>query len=208
MTCKIPYHMMISVLDLAPRDRVFRAVLNPLTLQYTPLNILQVGAIEKLDLAFKYGSGWSDITFASYNSLFGGELTIVDINKDHLENSKKVLSGFNASHTLVEGDARDLIEENSSSFDLVYLDGSNDPAETKEQYDLIDKDATSIILIDDYSLKGKTIVHDERYSGQILGVTDLGFYVGINHTAMQKITEKIKNPEQKVMDDLSVETFV
>jgi len=200
--------MMISVLDLAPRDRVFRAVLNPLTLQYTPLNILQVGAIEKLDLAFKYGSGWSDITFASYNSLFGGELTIVDINKDHLENSKKVLSGFNASHTLVEGDARDLIEENSSSFDLVYLDGSNDPAETKEQYDLIDKDATSIILIDDYSLKGKTIVHDERYSGQILGVTDLGFYVGINHTAMQKITEKIKNPEQKVMDDLSVETFV
>ena len=204
---KIPYHMMISTLELAPRDKVFRAILNPFSLKYTPLNILQVGAIEDLNLEFKYGSGWSDIMFASYISLFGGHLTIVDIKSNHLKNSKKVLSGFSAGYTLIEIDALTHITDTSNQYDMIYLDGSNDPDETKKQYEKIDKDNTAFIIIDDYSLKGRDVVLDDRYEGKIFNVTDLGIYVGVNHEALKKLTDKIHNPREKVLSDLSIDTF-
>ena len=192
---------------MCPRDEVFASVLNPPYLKYSPMNILQVGAIEKLELMFRYGSGWSDLFFASYIQLFGGSLTIVDVDENHLENSKKVLSGFNVTHTLIHGDAKNLLEENPSGFDLIYLDGSNHPDETKDQYDLIDKDATSIILIDDYSVKGTTIKHDDRYTGQLVTATQQGIYVGINEEALTALTGKIENPREKVLEDLKVPCF-
>jgi|19_taG_2_1085344.scaffolds.fasta_scaffold06837_4 hypothetical protein len=196
----IKKHIAFSILGLSPRDGLFTHTMNGNHFNFSSLNILQIGAIEEPTLRFKLGSGWSDIVFASYINLFGGKLTVVDINEEHLNNSKTVLNDFNIDHDLVLSDASDHIK-NNKPYDVVYLDGSNDPEETEHQYNLLDKDSTSIIIIDDFKLKGDTIKFDERYSGNVHFVTNLGVYVGYNAKALEKVKKSVENSDL-ILDEL------
>lgn len=194
-------HICDTILNHGHRDLLLTQMLHPANLMARPLNILQVGAIEDLTLRFRHGSGWSDIFFASYISMFGGSLTVVDIDQSHLDNSEKVLSEFHkivkvspgedlqvpAKYSLVLSDALDFIKGSNDSYDIIYLDGSNDPEETKSQYDAIDKDSTSVILVDDFSIKGSSIEFDKRYSGEIYPATKEGVYLGVNIEALNKL---------------------
>ena len=175
-----PLYMLIN----GPRDNIFRSVLSTKTLQNNPINVLQVGAIEELHSDYRIGSGWSDAFFASYIELFGGSLTVVDIDQEHLDNSKTVLSEFNCDHSLVLSNASKFIQDGDCRFDIIYLDGSNDPKETKEQYDKICKEKTSIILIDDYEIKGALIDHHENYIKTHFSVMN-GFNVEVNTKALE-----------------------
>ena len=113
------------------RDPVFRKVLDEANGR--PLNIFQVGAIETLEgLAWRMGSGWSDIIWGEYIKQYGGSLTIVDINMNHLGHSLLAAQKLGYEVDLIYGDATDHIE--SRDYDIYYLDGSNDPKETLEQY--------------------------------------------------------------------------
>ena len=190
----IKKHIVFSILGLSPRDSLFTHTMNGNHFNFSSLNILQIGAIEEPTLRFKLGSGWSDIVFASYINLFGGKLTVVDINEEHLNNSKIVLNDFNIVYDLVLSDASDHIKKNKP-YDVVYLDGGNDPKETEHQYNLLDKDSTSLIIIDDFKLKGNTIKFDERYSGQVHFVTKLGVYVGHNAKALEEVRKSVENAD-------------
>ena len=155
----------------ATRDEVFYEVLKMFNEE--PIKILQVGAIESFDCAFRYGSGWSAVFFANYIKKNGGELTVCDPNLDHLANSI-------ASATLLDykihgmfGRAEDFMRP---EYDLYYLDGSNDAEECLEQMNII-KDSSCVVLCDDFFDKGKLI--KDKFDWQIrpvantMGILDL-----------------------------------
>ena len=153
------------------RDKVFHEVLDMFNKQ--PIKILQVGAIESFNSAFRFGSGWSDIFFAQYIKEYGGQLTICDPDLVHLANSiaSAAMLDYNI-HTML-GKAEDFMQP---EHDLYYLDGSNDPKECKEQMDII-KDSSCVVLCDDFDIKG-SIIKDEfdwqiRPVANTMGILDL-----------------------------------
>lgn len=130
------------------RDFIFHDCLNKFNNQ--PINIFQIGAIETFDVRWRIGSGWSDIIFGQYISKNGGKLTIVDININNLAHSSYAATKLNYEVDLVYGDAINYIND---EYNIYYLDGSNDPQETLDQYLKI-KDVKSIVIVDDFKIKG------------------------------------------------------
>jgi|LUMV01.1.fsa_nt_gb hypothetical protein len=153
------------------RDKVFHEVLKMFNEQ--PIKILQVGAIETFDPQFRFGSGWSDIFFGDHIKKHGGELTVCDINLDHLANSiaSASLLGYNVNTMLARAEA-----VMKPEYDLYYLDGGNDPEECSEQMDII-KDSSCVVLCDDFHIKAALV--KDRFDWQIrevantMGILDL-----------------------------------
>ena len=135
------------------RDPIIKYVLQ--LFDKKPVKIFQVGAIESLQTMFRVGSGWSDTIFGAYIKEFGGSLTIADIDLDHLANSHLIGGAMGYKVTLQLGDA---IESISNDYDIYYLDGSNDPQETLDQFNKI-KNKKCIILVDDFSIKGTLLTN-------------------------------------------------
>jgi len=153
------------------RDKVFYEVLKMFNEE--PIKILQVGAIETFDAQFRFGSGWSDIFFGDYIKKHGGELTVCDINLDHLANSITSASLLDYSvHTILARAEAVMKPE----YDLYYLDGGNDPEECSEQMDII-KDSSCVVLCDDFYIKAALI--KDKFDWQIrevantMGILDL-----------------------------------
>jgi len=130
------------------RDFIFHSCLEKFNNQ--PVNIFQIGAIETFDVRWRVGSGWSDIIFGQYISKHGGKLTIVDININNLAHSSYAATKLNYEVDLVYGDA---ISHINDEYNIYYLDGSNDPQETLDQYLKI-KHVKSIVIVDDFKIKG------------------------------------------------------
>ena len=133
------------------RDSLFKAVLA--SFGGSPVNIFQVGAIESFEDKFRTGSGWSDIIWGEYIRDNGGSLSIVDINLDHIANSAFASTMLNYKISITHGDAIESIKE---GYDIYYLDGSNDPDETLEQFKKI-MHTESVVMVDDYKIKGTTL---------------------------------------------------
>ena len=142
------------------RDEIFNNVLSEF--ESKPVKIFQAGAIETFNgLRWRIDSGWSDLIWGEYIRNNGGKLTVADINIDHLANSVFAASqlGYYCEINAVHGDAADFISD--EPYDIYYLDGGNDPQETLDQFNKI-KDTDSIVLIDDYFVKG-TLIETEDY---------------------------------------------
>ena len=73
------------------------------------------------------------------------------------------------------------LQENKP-FDFVYLDGGNDPNQTKEQFITI-KDETDIILVDDWTVKGFVFEEDK--------FEKISFDIGENYMCLISTTEHI-----------------
>tara|TARA_R110000824_G_scaffold231335_1_gene419115 strand:+ start:1419 stop:2039 length:621 start_codon:yes stop_codon:yes gene_type:complete len=140
------------------RDEIFNNVLSEF--ESKPVRIFQAGAIETFKgLRWRIDSGWSDLIWGEYIKNNGGKLTVVDINIDHLANSVFAATQLGYEINAVHGDATDFISD--EPYDIYYLDGGNDPQETLDQFNKI-KDTDSIVLIDDYFVKG-TLIETEDY---------------------------------------------
>ena len=133
------------------RDFIFKSVLD--LFNGGPVLIFQVGGIETFDLQWRIYSGWSDTLFGQYIRDNGGELTVVDINMNSLAHSKYAASKLGYDVNEVYGDAIDHI---SSGYDIYYLDGSDDPQETFEQFKQIEHE-DCVVLVDDFKIKGVTL---------------------------------------------------
>lgn len=138
----------------SPRDKIFQSILD--TYNNNSVGIFQIGAIETLDNElFRIGSGWSDIIFGKYIKSNGGTLTISDISLDHLANSCLMSKYIGYNVNLCHGDAINYIDD---SYDIYYLDGSNDPRETLDQLNkVISFNKKCHIIVDDFSIKGAMI---------------------------------------------------
>ena len=139
------------------RDNIFNEILS--TFDGKPVRIYQVGAIETFSDKFRVFSGWSDLVWGKYIKEHGGELKIMDIDLDHLATLPLPPRALVIRFRLCYGDGAEEIL--SQDYDIYYLDGSNDPQETLDQYEKI-KDKDAVVIIDDYDIKGTLINEDEN----------------------------------------------
>jgi hypothetical protein len=160
--------------DIPTRDYIFHEVLK--RFYPNPVKIFQVGAIETFKAAWRVGSGWSDLIFGEYIKTHGGKLVVSDIDIDHLANSILAAQTLKYPITISCGDAiRSITEED---YDIYYLDGSNDPQETLDQFNKI-KHKKCIVIVDDFSIKGTLLMQFGQYGFKVhdvangVGVLDL-----------------------------------
>lgn len=141
-----------NVLPNAPtRDYIFRNVLD--IFEGRSVNIFQVGGIETFDLQWRIYSGWSDTIFGEYIKFYGGKLTVVDINMNSLAHSKYAAIKLGYDLDEIYGDAIDHI---TTGYDIYYLDGSDDPQETFDQFKKIENE-DCVVLVDDFKIKGVNV---------------------------------------------------
>lgn len=135
------------------RDPIFDDALN--YLDGKPAKILEIGALRDLSKDARIGDGWSSFHFSKYIFKYGGSLTVCDINDDSLSNCKKALANLEIDKVFNNIDGSEFLKNNpNEKYDLVFLDGGDDPSEMYKQYLLV-KDRASFILCDDYHAKGK-----------------------------------------------------
>ena len=156
-----------TIFGFQTRDYIFDWALNEF--EQKPVKIFQIGAIETFRTEWRMGSGWSDIIFGKYIKQYGGKLTIADINLDHLCLSLAASNCFKYNIDIVYGDAIESID--NEDYDIYYLDGSNDPQETLDQFNKI-KDKNCIVLVDDFSIKG-TLLDTDKYNFKIHKVANV-----------------------------------
>ena len=130
------------------RDQVFIDILK--SFEGAPIKVFQVGAIETFEDAWRSGSGWSDIIFGQYIAENGGSISVCDIRMDSLAHSAYAASKLGYPLEVCYGDAFEFIAE---GYDIYYLDGSNDPQETLQQYLKVRKEK-AVFLVDDFDIKG------------------------------------------------------
>jgi len=136
----------------SPRDDIFKDILKLYENKST--NIIQIGAIETFDnWLFRIGSGWSDIWFGPHVKKYGGIFSVIDISLDHLANSNLMSRQLGYNVKLNHGNGADYL---SDEYDIYYLDGSNDPKETLDQFNkILSFNKKNIhILVDDFAIKG------------------------------------------------------
>jgi hypothetical protein len=143
----------------SPRDYVFKNILKLYENKTT--NIFQLGAIETFDnWLFRIGSGWSDIWFGPHVQKYGGTFSVADISLDHLANSNLMSKQLSYNVDLYHGNGIEYLDD---KYDIYYLDGSNDPRETLEQFKkILSFNKKNIhILVDDFAIKGISIDLDQ-----------------------------------------------
>ena len=145
----------------AERDPIFRSVLSKF--HKKPVRVFQVGAIETFSRDWRTFSGWSDIIWGEYIREYGGALTVADIDLDHLALSAFAANSLDYRIHLCFDDAINVIL--AAEYDIYYLDGSNDPQETLDQYEKI-KHKDAVVIIDDYDIKG-TLINEEEIKSMI-----------------------------------------
>jgi hypothetical protein len=136
------------------RDEIFYNILKSFNEQ--PVKIFQVGCIETFNINWRVGSGWSDLIFGDYIKKHGGKLSLCDINLDNIAHSCLAAQKWGYSIETFYGDAMNFIEEDV--YDIYYLDGSNDPQETLDQF-LKVKHNEAVFIVDDFKIKG-TLLRD------------------------------------------------
>tara|TARA_Y100000004_G_scaffold18581_1_gene19137 strand:+ start:661 stop:1206 length:546 start_codon:yes stop_codon:yes gene_type:complete len=166
------------------RDYVFDYIIS--LFGNKPTKIGEVGCAR--DPNGRAGDGWSTFFWAKYLNKCGGELHCCDINQEALDFVKSSIPENNFKMNLHLMDGVKFLQENKP-FDFVYLDGGNDPNQTKEQFITI-KDETDIILVDDWSVKG--FVFEEDKFEKIL------FDIGENHMGLISTTEHIGKLTEKL----------
>lgn len=150
------------------RDVIFNDLLQ--RVKPNPIRIFQVGAIETFSVDWRLGSGWSDIIFGNYIREHGGQLTIADINLDHLANSSLASRVLKYEVDLIYGNATEYIGESGYN-DIYYLDGSNDPKETLDQLNNIGH-GNCVVIVDDFDIKGKLLPKEIIDDGYVYPVAN------------------------------------
>lgn len=137
------------------RDLVFRYVIDKLPKH--PLKILEVGTTRNSSAFGRFSDGWSTFWWYSFVCEHGGVLDVVDIDKAALDNVRAMLEGFGGEGQvrLIEGDASLYLNlPQNRDHDFVFLDGGDDPGGMLVQFAKINRERTSMILCDDFHVKG------------------------------------------------------
>jgi len=135
------------------RDVVFETVLD--YFENKPIEILEIGCARNLDVGSRQSDGWSTCFWADYISQNKGTLSIYDISDESTSNCRKIINHWwknincKIFTTAYGGDYK--------NFDLIFLDGGDDPRETLNQFEKTEDSGAEIILIDDFHSKGRLL---------------------------------------------------
>ncbi len=129
------------------RDSIFRDILAKFNNQ--PINVLEIGAMR--DPNGRSGDGFSSFFFAEYIKTYGGKLIVCDIDPNAIACCATLIGDY---YNLIEYyvcSGIDCLKANQQHFDLILLDGSDNPNEMLEEYELC---RAKYIICDDFSTKG------------------------------------------------------
>lgn len=129
------------------------------SLKDEPANILVIGA-ERAEVPESiFGDGFFSLYAAMYVEKHGGKLTIVDIDPLAMQRCMAIMSDFvgKIDLNILSGDGINWID--NCNWDLIYLDGDDDPNSMYEQFKKVDR-TTTAILADDWHGKGLRIRKD------------------------------------------------
>ncbi len=142
------------------RDFVFQDILSEFNGR--PLQICEIGCARNKDLRARKGDGWSSFHFLDYIMRHGGALDIVDIDPTNLANCRVLLESYFPDPTDIiyrlgfycrDGESYlHYIKPFVKPYDLVFLDGGDDPKQTLAQFCELNRGEK--VLIDDFHSKG------------------------------------------------------
>lgn len=140
------------------RDPLFKEVLDSFV--PNPVTVFQIGATETLKIAYRIGSGWSELFWGEYVNMYGGSITVADINMDHIAHSSFLASNLKYPVQYLFGDGGELIKE---GYDIYYLDGADISQvpdahiQTLNQFKAIEH-TDSVVLVDDAPTKAEELI--------------------------------------------------
>lgn len=140
--------------NVGNRDAVFDSVLSHF--KPNPLNILEIGCARNLDPKSRQSDGWSTCFWADYLMEFGGSLDVFDISQESLDNCKILLEEW-INWNLRIFFFNNWQESFDQKYDLVFLDGGDDPQQTLDQFKVFEEQGVEVILVDDFHTKGKLL---------------------------------------------------
>lgn len=155
------------------RDYIFRQVL--WHFWNKPIDVFQIGGIQNWQPAYRVNSGWSDFFWAGHIGRHGGSLTVCDINPGALDNSKQAFASLAPldALTMVAMPGEKFLANTDKKYDIYYLDGSDDPQEMYDQFQLIEKRPGIVIMCDDWRIKGTLLAQSlEEKDGLTIEIHD------------------------------------
>ena len=104
------------------RNESFLKVIEILESTYKhPIIIVETGCIRNTTDESKFGDGWSTVNWEYYCKLNNSTVYVVDINSDHLRQSKKIVpESIFVRYT--EGDSIEFLTNFDKKIDLLFLD--------------------------------------------------------------------------------------
>lgn len=122
------------------------------------LNIVEIGTIRDLKPHAYLGDGYSSLLWAWYaKENPTTKVDLIDVDANSLQNCHRVLTeqlgGLPANVNIHHMTGVDFLKQSSERIDLLYLDGSDDPKEMDDEFEVAEKNqrlhAGAILLLDD-----------------------------------------------------------
>lgn len=133
-----------------------------------PVNIVETGCVRSDQEHDLMGDGGSTFVLAQYIKIFGGHLTTVDLDPQHIATCEKVTQAFSDVISYRIGDSVDFLDKYLEPIDFLYLDSYDTSYHDQEiiraanEHQLKEIEASyknlqehSLVLSDDYPRKGK-----------------------------------------------------
>jgi predicted O-methyltransferase YrrM len=170
------------------RDKIFLSVLE--LFENKPIRIFELGTALDIRFTARYGNGWSSLFWSKYIRENGGSLKTCDVNADAIENCKALLEEFKKDNFVefLVGDGIKFLKENNE-YDLIYLDGSDDPNQMLNQMKVCNLEK-SFILCDDFNSKG--VVARQEFPNHICFVLSNGHEMGLFGPNIKAETRRIE----------------
>ncbi len=138
------------------RDPIFKEVLS--YFKERPISILEIGSLRDNSVYSRMSDGWSSFHFLEYIHAYGGELHICDISNSSLAVCRDTLASCPFMSPLLDARSLEFFQGDGKNFinpkyDLIYLDGGDDPNQMREQY-ILTNPLNQYVLCDDFHQKG------------------------------------------------------
>lgn len=156
------------------RDNFFTSLLG--AYYNKSINVLELGTSRDIRNDARNGDGWSTLWWITHVLCFGGHITTVDLSAESIENCKKLTQGYEEYIDYYVDNGERYLE--SDKFDIIFLDGSDDPNDMLRQFEIC-MDFDSAIIMDDFNSKGVLVW--EKYKDRVKlfncnGTHLMGFY--------------------------------
>jgi hypothetical protein len=161
------------------RDPIFFDVLSKF--DNRSISVLEIGCSRNLSDSSRFGDGWSSLFWSKYIMENGGLLKSCDIDIESINNVKILLENIPIDFSTIVQDGSDLLKENND-YDLIYLDGSDDPQQMLDQMKLCNLN-NSYVFCDDFHAKG--ILVAEEYPNHILYKLNNNHQMALFHKNIQ-----------------------
>jgi len=113
---------MVNDKPITGRNKSFLKVIEILNEEYNePITIVETGCIRNVTEESKIGDGWSTLNWKYYSDKTKSDIHIVDINKHHINQSKKIVP---PTELLIyyESDSVEFLKTFNKKIDLLFID--------------------------------------------------------------------------------------